>query len=361
MMKRIVSLGLVLGFLLVFTGGVFNEVESARSSIVTMMGGDEWDNEAASGFVIAKENGATYVLTSYRMDEEYLDKIYYWQSETQKYNTVQILVLEEYGISVMKVLTEIKNTKPLIINNNPEINVGQHLSILAYEGMYYLEEDEHSVSTSLVRQENVLVSNVDTYEGVRVYEYDCTLGERSEGGAVLDDKGRVVGVNVYLGGETMYGSVNIADVIPYLESAGIPIKTGMPYSTRYLLTIVAVLILAAFAALMFVLNSGSRYQLAGLSGRFAGTVIGLKNENIVLGRDPAQCSLVYPSDTRGVSRRHCEIYYDKISKHYMLVDVSSEGTFINGSKMQKGKPYTLGQGVRFYLADKKQLFEIRKK
>jgi hypothetical protein len=191
--------------------------------------------------------------------------------------------------------------------------------------------------------------------------YDASLTRRSEGAPVLDKSGLAVGVNVYLG-EGEYGAVDIAHILPYLQSAGIQVDTGMPYLTRLLLIVFAAAIVAALLIVLIVrLKAKKTYKLVGVSGLYAGKTIRLARERVAFGRDPMQCSIVYPPETRAISRRHCEIYYDRNTKRYMLVDLSSQGTFFdNGQRLEKSKPYVLGDNLRFYLADKNQMFLIKK-
>ena len=45
----------------------------------------------------------------------------------------------------------------------------------------------------------------------------------------------------------------------------------------------------------------------------------------------------------------------------MLLDHSSEGTFIYGQRMTEGRPLALKDGAKFYLAEAGQMFEFNKK
>ena len=79
---------------------------------------------------------------------------------------------------------------------------------------------------------------------------------------------------------------------------------------------------------------------------------------IIIGRDPARCSLIFPADTPGVSACHCELR--AVSQGVMLTDKgSSYGTFLeNGMRLTPNQPYTLQKAEGFYLADGKNRFRI---
>ena len=66
-----------------------------------------------------------------------------------------------------------------------------------------------------------------------------------------------------------------------------------------------------------------------------------KKQGVDIGCDP-YLDWVLPDPDKNISGHHCEIrYYDS---HYWLIDISANGTFINGSKKRLDKPYPLEQG-----------------
>lgn len=80
---------------------------------------------------------------------------------------------------------------------------------------------------------------------------------------------------------------------------------------------------------------------------------------ITFGRD-ASVSIRYPSDTKGVSRIHCKLYWQ--GNTLMLVDLgSSYGTFVEGKgKLTPQTPVALKEGDKFCLGEKKNMFIIKK-
>ena len=106
------------------------------------------------------------------------------------------------------------------------------------------------------------------------------------------------------------------------------------------------------------LMSGEMITIKAVSGHFEDKSIKFIN-HLVIGRDPSAAQLVYPDSNKRISRVHCTINYDESSKRFIIIDSSTNGTFFDGGvQLEPGKPYVLKPGDRFYLADKKEMFEI---
>ena len=69
-----------------------------------------------------------------------------------------------------------------------------------------------------------------------------------------------------------------------------------------------------------------------LGGVLAGMEVPV-SARVILGRDPTQARIVFPSEDTAVSRRHCEIRFDSAVSLFEVRDLGSRnGTFIaNGS------------------------------
>ncbi len=99
----------------------------------------------------------------------------------------------------------------------------------------------------------------------------------------------------------------------------------------------------------------------GVSGHFAGQSIEFVDGQLVIGRDPRFAQLVYPQTDEEISRKHLTIRYDERTNKFILEDSSSNGTFLSSNqRLENGKPYYLNPGDRFYLADPKESFELKK-
>ena len=107
-------------------------------------------------------------------------------------------------------------------------------------------------------------------------------------------------------------------------------------------------------------RSQPRPVLKGVAGRFAGQTIELVEGQLAIGRDPRLAQLVYPQSSEEISRKHCTVRFDDKTQKFVLEDSSSNGTFLSSNqKLDSGKPYYLNSGERFYLADPKEVFEVK--
>lgn len=70
----------------------------------------------------------------------------------------------------------------------------------------------------------------------------------------------------------------------------------------------------------------------GITGMYAGGEIDLTKGTIIVGRDPMRANLVFDEQYTKVSRKHCELRYDKKEKVFYIKDYSSNGTFKNQSE-----------------------------
>ena len=132
----------------------------------------------------------------------------------------------------------------------------------------------------------------------------------------------------------------------------------------YPFIIIGALVLLAVPVILMLSRSKTQTavspaSLAGLSGYFAGRNVNFAGGQLVIGRDAA-AQVVYPESNGQISRRHCTVTYDQSTHSFVLVDSSTNGTFLaGGEKLVSGRPYLLKPGDRFYLAAPGEMFELR--
>ncbi|UNC91457.1 trypsin-like peptidase domain-containing protein [Candidatus Contubernalis alkaliaceticus] len=101
-------------------------------------------------------------------------------------------------------------------------------------------------------------------------------------------------------------------------------------------------------------------SLKGISGQFAGQTMELVGGQLIIGRDPRLAQLVYPQSCEEISRKHATVRFDERTQKFILEDSSSNGTFLSSQeRLEPGKPYYLNSGERFYVADSKEVFELK--
>lgn len=99
------------------------------------------------------------------------------------------------------------------------------------------------------------------------------------------------------------------------------------------------------------------FRIYGIGGYYAGASL-TSGEPLYIGRDPGFCQLVYPADSRGISRRHLRLSMDSSKGVVILQDLNSScGTRVNGMPIPGGIPVALNSGDRFSFGEN-ETFEV---
>lgn len=117
-------------------------------------------------------------------------------------------------------------------------------------------------------------------------------------------------------------------------------------------------LLAALGEAEEVVNARVRPGLClrGTAGVFTGKTLPLVPP-VTLGRQPDLCQLIFPPDTRGVSRRHCRV--ELVWGTVLITDLHSRyGTAAGGSDLSPGCPSPLLPGQSLALAGGAQAFVL---
>lgn len=86
--------------------------------------------------------------------------------------------------------------------------------------------------------------------------------------------------------------------------------------------------------------------LEGVAGMYAGSSYPLEpNQPVILGRDPAYAKIVFSQGAQKISRRHCEVMFNSQVQKYRVTDFSSNGTYVNGSRLPANSPVLLARGT----------------
>lgn len=89
-----------------------------------------------------------------------------------------------------------------------------------------------------------------------------------------------------------------------------------------------------------------------LSGEFAGATLPVKvGEDITIGRDPKRANVVTSPANTSISGLHCRIRYDEQNGKYIVIDHSSNGTYLNNEKLVQEKGTYAAKGSLVKLAD----------
>lgn len=97
-------------------------------------------------------------------------------------------------------------------------------------------------------------------------------------------------------------------------------------------------------------SSEVKPALRGVTGMYAGSEFPLTpNQPVVLGRDGASAQIVFSTGAQKISRRHCEVMFDSRTQQYRVTDFSSNGTYVNGTRLPANIPQMLPRGTNIAL------------
>ena len=100
-------------------------------------------------------------------------------------------------------------------------------------------------------------------------------------------------------------------------------------------------------------------KLVCVSGTYAGYDFEVKDgEQIVIGKDANVAQIVIDPSFKQVSRKHVGISFDAARDQYRVTDYSSNGTLIDGQKMDSGRTVFVHRGTVVSLADEKNAFRL---
>lgn len=93
-------------------------------------------------------------------------------------------------------------------------------------------------------------------------------------------------------------------------------------------------------------------------GTYIGAIIRIKPEQrILIGRDGSLADMIVNLPL--VSRLHCEIIYHAKEQEYEIMDLSSNGTFVNGDKrLIRNETYLLKPGTELCFGDRKTIYRL---
>ena len=101
--------------------------------------------------------------------------------------------------------------------------------------------------------------------------------------------------------------------------------------------------------------------IEGLSGDYKGASINLKpGEKLTIGRDPQNCNIVIASEKKDISRTHCSVKYDPYTDSFKVIDMSSNGTFVNGQRLIRDQEMQFPAGTIISLGSGENQFKLKK-
>ncbi len=311
-------------------------------------------------------------------------RVYYDESDYEEAYVVEADSGKD--VAVLKLNGSTSKRTPMALCPPTDDMVGEDVWAVGYPGMSdnIFVDATTSWGKSDASVTKGIISRLSTTSGTgrKNIQIDCDIKPGNSGGPLVDEKGRVLGINTWNvsgeDGQVNY-AVSIEEAITILDRQGIPYMTGSgaagAFSQLGVIIAVAVIAVAAGVIAVFVSkkrkndsrkkkNAGEQQQklypyVRSLSSQH-GNARYMLTTQIVIGRRIGECKIVYKEGTPGVSGRHCSISYDENGKVFILTDLSSTyGTFLqNGQKLNPGMSYRLNPGESFYLGDRENVIRV---
>ncbi|MBQ9199551.1 MAG: protein kinase [Lachnospiraceae bacterium] len=79
--------------------------------------------------------------------------------------------------------------------------------------------------------------------------------------------------------------------------------------------------------------------------------------NVPIGKSPSVSQIIFDDDTY-ISRKHCELFFDSISKSFYILDCSTNGTWVNGNLIDRGVIYMLNIGDIVMIGNRNCAFKV---
>lgn len=82
-------------------------------------------------------------------------------------------------------------------------------------------------------------------------------------------------------------------------------------------------------------------------------------EELIIGKDPKIANIIISPEYKDVSRRHCSIKYSSNEGAYIVTDYSSNGTKVNGIRLESNKPTSVRKGSKISLGKGDNVFYVK--
>jgi len=356
-----------------------------------------------SGFAVGDGEPVRYIVTNYHVVEPNLEGVTILLSKEDQIDATVIAFDAVKDIAVLQLSQDLYKKPPLELTTSENVKVSEEVFALGFPGDADLIDDTPSGEPEDVSITRGIISKISSQGGREIYQVDVDINPGNSGGPLVNKNGEVIGINTFVTTASgINGSVQIDELIPILESRGIPYLTSSSKSdtesaidkdsssSTTVWWIIGIVVVGGIILLLLVItliivarkksnsslsqkqkpeipvqpNKDSRKRspkLYGLSGQFKGQLIDIEsNTTIAIGRDPRVCQIVYPSDHTDISRRHCSVKFVETSQVFLIENYSVNGTYTRtGQLIGEGTSYQLRPGDCFYLVSSENMFELR--
>lgn len=335
-------------------------------------------------------------------------RIYYSQDDYDIAYVDSYGDVEKVDLAVLRLrnATDKRHALPLLISTDNM--VGDTVYTVGYPGNadnYFTGASKYGVEDATVHKGSINRFVVNDGKGVERIAIDATIQHGNSGGPLVTEDGCVIGVNtnVYSTSpyenqvEADYYAISTSELIRFLEKNNISYevasdaatddtgasgtasggtasgsKSGSGSSGGIIIGLIAGIAAAVVGSFAMknknklrsfsktVSNEQNKAAIRSMSSQHGGKAFPVGNSPIVIGRNIKECTIVFQEGTRGVSGKHCSIYYDSNINVFILTDLGSTyGTFLgSGLKLTANSPIQLKPGDLFYIGEKTNVFKV---
>lgn len=280
-----------------------------------------------------------------------------------------IFVGEDGDYAIIQAKSPIQGVTTLPLLPAEEMETGDRIYALGFPGIADEMADTNHYTTEDITVTDGTISRYITHTTSKytapqkLMAHTASINHGNSGGPLINEQGQVIGINTYMyyedGADTRYYALYIDYAMAALDELGVEYvdATQLPQQaeaapakgTNYgLIAAVAVGVLVLAGTAFFLVKTlgkkapANSLVVIATSGPLQGQMWPLK-ETLRVGRAP-DCQILYPPDTRGVSRNHCTIrLYRENQELYLAVTDSGStyGTFPAGARPGAGGNYVI--------------------
>ena len=392
-LKRIVSVllaALLLAMVPLNALAADNPVPKAKQAVVCIVSGIGYQNGkpytydgyygTGTGFGVGRsgEDAQIFVTNNHVIsDNQYnpYDQVYIFVDNANLYDESSVVPCRilyadpQVDLAIIQAEAPIPGVGTLPLRSAKEIKTGDDVYALGFPAIADELADSNHYTVDDITVTDGIVSRRLQIGGVDYMAHTAKINHGNSGGPLIDTAGNVVGIN----------TLGIADVenadlrcyafdidyaidvleqleLPYTKAAGN--VGGLSLAAVAAIGVgIAVVLVLAVVLLLRKKQSGKvpKVLIQAICGPLQGQSWELLT-SLSIGRNPGE-NIVLPSDTSGISRRHCLLA--RRGDQVTVTDLgSSYGTFLNGGRITANQPVTVPNGAVLSLASNAVQFRL---